>query len=215
MEIVIKVKMIDATRVMPDPVAEPTSIDLEQQWIQSARQGDLDAFNKLILMHQDSLYNWVSYLVHDPDLAEDVTQTVFITAYEKMKSFRNGSFRSWLFQIAKNRSIDLYRSNQRHPTISLNDPISAEDEQDRIEWIQDGTLSPVEQVEAQERANMIQNLLQRLPEEYRTVLVLIDIHEMNYEEAAQALNVPLGTIKSRLVRGRLKLRDLLAKSGMF
>jgi RNA polymerase sigma-70 factor, ECF subfamily len=207
--------MIDATRVMPDPVAEPTSIDLEQQWIQSARQGDLDAFNKLILMHQDSLYNWVSYLVHDPDLAEDVTQTVFITAYEKMKSFRNGSFRSWLFQIAKNRSIDLYRSNQRHPTISLNDPISAEDEQDRIEWIQDGTLSPVEQVEAQERANMIQNLLQRLPEEYRTVLVLIDIHEMNYEEAAQALNVPLGTIKSRLVRGRLKLRDLLAKSGMF
>jgi RNA polymerase sigma-70 factor, ECF subfamily len=207
--------MIDATRVMPDPVAEPTSIDLEQQWIQSARQGDLDAFNKLILMHQDSLYNWVSFLVHDPDLAEDVTQTVFITAYEKMKSFRNGSFRSWLFQIAKNRSIDLYRSNQRHPTISLNDPISAEDEQDRIEWIQDGTLSPVEQVEAQERANMIQNLLQRLPEEYRTVLVLIDIHEMNYEEAAQALNVPLGTIKSRLVRGRLKLRDLLAKSGMF
>jgi RNA polymerase sigma-70 factor, ECF subfamily len=207
--------MIDVTRVMPDPVAEPASIDLEQQWIHAARQGNLDAFNKLILMHQDGLYNWVSYLVHDPDLAEDVTQTVFITAYEKMKSFRNGSFRSWLFQIAKNRSIDLYRSNQRHPTISLNDPISAEDEHDRIEWIQDGTLSPVEQVEAQERANMIQNLLQRLPEEYRTVLVLIDIHEMNYEEAAQALNVPLGTIKSRLVRGRLKLRDLLAKSGMF
>jgi RNA polymerase sigma-70 factor (ECF subfamily) len=152
--------------------------------------------------------------VHDPNLADDVTQTVFFTAYEKISSFRNGSFRSWLFQIAKNRSIDLYRSQQRHPTVSLNDSTSDENDQDRIEWLRDDSLSPDEQFEAKEQANLIQKLLQHLPEDYRNVLVLIDLHEMDYEEAAQALRIPLGTVKSRLVRGRLKLRELVKEAAL-
>jgi len=206
--------MMSATRTMQDIIVSPNNIEMEQQWIQAARKGDLEAFNNLVLTYQDSLYNWVCYLVHDPNLAEDVTQTVFITAYEKISGFRNGSFRSWLFQIAKNRSIDLYRSQQRHPTISLNDTISDENEQDRIEWLQDDSPPPDQQFEAQEQANMIQQLLQRLPEDYRNVLVLVDMHELDYEEAAQALRIPLGTVKSRLVRGRLRLREMAKETGL-
>jgi RNA polymerase sigma-70 factor, ECF subfamily len=205
---------MSATRTMQDVSVEPDAIDIERQWIQAARRGDLEAFNNLVLAYQDSLYNWVYYLVHDPNLADDVTQTVFITAYEKISSFRNGSFRSWLFQIAKNRSIDLYRSQQRHPTVSLNDSTSDENDQDRIEWLRDDSLSPDEQFEAKEQANLIQKLLQHLPEDYRNVLVLIDLHEMDYEEAAQALRIPLGTVKSRLVRGRLKLRELVKEAAL-
>jgi RNA polymerase sigma-70 factor, ECF subfamily len=203
------------TSAITHQVNETVPIVLEQQWIQAVRKGDLDAFNKLVLSYQDSLYSWVYYLVGDPDLAEDVTQSVFITAYEKISSFRNGSFKSWLFQIAKNRSIDNHRNNQRHPTISLNDPIDEENDQERLDLLVDRARTPGEQIELQEQAVVVQQLLMQLKEEYRSVLVLVDMNDMNYEEAAQALKIPLGTVKSRLVRARLKLRDLAVKRQLF
>lgn len=207
--------MMNTGSVRINQINEKAPPDLELQWIHAARMGDLKAFNHLVLTYQESLYSWVCYLVGDPDFAEDITQSVFITAFEKINSFRNGSFRSWLFQIAKNRSIDNHRSQQRHQTISLNVPIDEENDQERIDLVEDQARTPGDQIELQEQAEIIQRLLQGLTEEYRSVLVLVDMNDMNYEEAAQALNVPLGTVKSRLARARVKLRDLAVESGAF
>jgi RNA polymerase sigma-70 factor, ECF subfamily len=206
--------MMRATSLETQTTSDLITTGIEHTWIQAAQKGDMQAFNQLVLTYQESLYNWACYLVNDSDVAADLTQTVFITAYEKIKSFRNGSFRSWLFQIAKNRSIDIHRSHQRHHTVSLNQTIDDENEQEWIDQIEDEHLSPDEQIEHMEQAYAIQHLLQKLPEPYRSVLVLVDVNEMDYEEAARALNVPIGTIKSRLVRARLKMRESLKEAQM-
>jgi RNA polymerase sigma-70 factor, ECF subfamily len=208
-------KMMHTTTLNTHEVIEQAPPDQVKQWVESARQGDLEAFNNLVLTYQDSLFSWACYLVDDPDIAADLSQSVFITAYEKIKTFRNGSFKSWLFQIAKNRTIDTYRSNQRHPTISLNEPLDNESGQDRMDFLEDRSNTPGEWVEQQEQAQTIHQLLLRLTEEYRSVLVLVDMNDMDYDEAAQALNVPLGTVKSRLARARIKLRELAMKEDLF
>jgi RNA polymerase sigma-70 factor, ECF subfamily len=207
--------MMHTTTLNTHEVIEQAPPDQVKQWVESARQGDLEAFNNLVLTYQDSLFSWACYLVDDPDIAADLSQSVFITAYEKIKTFRNGSFKSWLFQIAKNRTIDTYRSNQRHPTISLNEPLDNESGQDRMDFLEDRSNTPGEWVEQQEQAQTIHQLLLRLTEEYRSVLVLVDMNDMDYDEAAQALNVPLGTVKSRLARARIKLRELAMKEDLF
>jgi RNA polymerase sigma-70 factor, ECF subfamily len=205
-------KMMGATSIKTQTTSDLITTGIEQAWIQAAKKGDLQAFNQLVLTYQETLYNWACYLVNDSDLAADLTQTVFITAYEKIKTFHNGSFRSWLFQIAKNRSIDLHRSRQRHHTLSLNQSIDDDNEQEWIDQIEDRQLTPNEQIEQMEQAYAIQHMLQKLPEVYRSVLVLVDVNEMDYEEAAQTLRVPLGTIKSRLVRARLKMREFMKEA---
>jgi RNA polymerase sigma-70 factor, ECF subfamily len=207
--------MMSSTSVKNIAADDLVSIDQESQWIQAAQRGDLQAFNNLVLAYQEHLYNWSVYLMSDPDLASDLTQTVFITAYEKIKTFRNGSFRSWLFQIAKNRSIDHHRNQQRHIVVSLNDTLDDDNEQEWVDWVEDKAPIPSEQIEQREQANLVHQLLQRLPEEYRSALVLVDMEELDYAEVARVLNIPLGTVKSRVARARLKLRSLLVNSGQW
>jgi len=182
----------------------------EADLIHRALERDLSAFNALVIMHQDGLYGWVLSLVGDEALADDLTQAAFITAYEKLASYRGGSFRSWLFAIARNRAIDAMRRQKRYPSLSLD----AADEDDRNMYaiLPDQALLPEEALEARQQAETIARLIQSLPEVFQQVLQLIDIEEFDYQEAADTLGLPLGTVKSRLARARLRMRTLLLET---
>jgi RNA polymerase sigma-70 factor (ECF subfamily) len=183
----------------------------EAERIHQALRGNLSAFNLLVLDYQDSLYRWALSLVADEALADDITQATFIAAYDKLASFRGGSFRSWLFTIARNRAIDELRRLKRHPSLSLDTP-SDEDQRELYAVLPDRAPLPEEALLAAERAQHLESLLRRLPESFQQVLRLIDIEEFDYQETADILGLPLGTIKSRLARARLRMRDWLLET---
>lgn len=181
----------------------------ETQLIHAAQQGELSAFNQLVLDYQDGLYRWAISLVNDAMLADDITQWTFVTAYEKLSSFRGGSFRAWLFRIARNRSFDELRYRKSRATVSLDE--DPDDGSDRFEVLPDRHLLPEDEVVMREQAIKIETLLKRLPDTFQQVLRLVDMEGMVYQEAADVLNMPLGTVKSRLARARLKMRDLIVE----
>jgi RNA polymerase sigma-70 factor (ECF subfamily) len=187
----------------------------EPALIQSAIQGDLDAFNRLVLAYQEMAFNLAFRMLSDEDAAEDATQTAFISAYRSMRSYRGGSFRGWLLRMVTNTCYDELRRKHRHPTQSL-EPLSVEDNQE-IEspaWmVDDKAPDPQDSMESAELDHAVQHCLDNLPPEFRSVVVMVDIEGLDYEEVAQSVKTPLGTIKSRLARARLKLRDCLRGFG--
>lgn len=187
----------------------------ETALIRSAIKGDLDAFNRLALAYQQMAYNLACRMLNDDDLAEDATQTAFISAYRSLKSYRGGSFRSWLLRIVTNACYDELRRMQRHPTSAL-EPVSEADQQEMESpaWMEDQNApDPQENLESAELEHAIQHCLEKLPKEFRAVVVMVDIEGLEYEEAAHSASVPLGTVKSRLTRARLRLRDCLRGFG--
>lgn len=182
------------------------------EWVEAAQFGSLSAFNHLVIMHQDRLFRWVCSLVIDEALACDITQSTFITAFQKIRTFRGGSFRAWLFTIARNRSFDELRRSKRCPSLSLDDPL--EDGRELLAIISDSAPLPEDVLVTKEQSTRIMQLLSLLPDAYQQVLWLIDIEELDYQEAADILSVPLGTIKSRLSRARLKLRHLFCQNNI-
>lgn len=187
----------------------------ETALIHSAIEGDLDAFNRLVLAYQQIAYNLACRMLNDEDLAEDATQTAFISAYRSLKSYRGGSFRGWLLRIVTNACYDELRRVQRHPTRSL-EPAGEDDQQDMESpaWMEDRNApDPQENLEAAELEHAVQHCLDKLPKEFRAVVVMIDIEGLEYDEAARSASVPLGTVKSRLTRARLRLRDCLRGFG--
>jgi len=183
----------------------------ETMLIQAAQAGNLSAFNQIVLSYQDDLFAWAASLVHDDATADDITQMTFVTAYQKINTFRGGSLRAWLFQIAKNRSIDHMRYQKRRPTLSLDGSPEDDETGDLISILPADVLPPEEAAIQAEQSERLGRLLNSLPEAFRHVLQLVDMYGMDYQEAADALNLPLGTLKSRLVRARVKLRDLVVQ----
>jgi RNA polymerase sigma-70 factor (ECF subfamily) len=184
----------------------------EQVLIQDATRGDLDAFNRLVLAYQEMAFNVAYRLLSDEDSAADITQTAFISAYKNLNGFRGGSFKAWLMRIVTNACYDELRRIKRHPTIPL-EPVD-DDTEEEIEsptWLADGSASPEETVEQADLEHAVQHCLANLPEEFKVVVVLVDVQGFDYEEVAKVIKRPLGTIKSRLARARLKLQDCLQK----
>jgi len=182
----------------------------EEAFVKAASNGDLDAFNQLVLEYQNLIYNFIYSLVGEPESAEDITQESFIKAYQKLHSFRGGSFRSWLMRIATNSAYDFLRRSRRYPTQQLFLEDENGDEMDSAPWLADPSASVQDVFEQNELLKTVFTLLEELPNAYRIVLTLIDVHEFDYAEAAQALNVPIGTVKSRLVRARLQMKNKLS-----
>jgi RNA polymerase sigma-70 factor (ECF subfamily) len=177
--------------------------------IQAAKQGNLDAFNRLVLAYQDQVYAQAYRMMGEPDAAEDATQEAFISAYRSIQSYRGGSFRAWLLRIVTNASYDELRRRQRRPTTPLEPVDSEEEEIESPHWLADPSDSPENQAERMELDQAIQNCLKELPPEFRAVVVLVDVQGFDYFEAAEAIRKPVGTVKSRLSRARLRLRDCL------
>jgi len=181
----------------------------ETALIRQAQGGDLNSFNSLVLVYQDTLYNQAYRMMADPDSASDIVQEALISAYRSLRSYRGGSFRAWLLRIVTNACYDEIRRRQRRPTTSLEPLDDAGEEIESPHWMADPSLSPEESLEQAELAKAITHCLSNLPEEFRSVVVMIDMQGLDYTEAAQATGTPLGTVKSRLARARLRMRDCL------
>jgi RNA polymerase sigma-70 factor (ECF subfamily) len=181
----------------------------DQTFVRGALSGDLDAFNQLVLKYQDSAFGYANAQVGDPDLAEDVTQESFIKAFQKLRYFQGGSFRAWLITIVANTARDRLRQLRRHQAISLYAKDENGEEFDTPLWLVDPSASVEETVLKNEETHYLHRLVDALPAVYRTVITLIDLYEFNYAEAAAIMNVPLGTVKSRLARARTQLRDAI------
>ncbi len=177
--------------------------------IRLAQHGDLGAFNTLVLAYQDHLFNMALRILGDDDLAADATQDAFLSAFRNITSYRGGSFKAWLLRTVTNVCYDELRRQKRRPTTRLEPEAGDGDEMESPRWLADPGLTPAQQAEADELEHAIQHCLDHLPAEFRTVVVLADVQGLDYSEVATAARVPLGTIKSRLARARLRLRECL------
>lgn len=180
----------------------------ENALIMAATRGDLDAFNQLVGLFQDSVFNTAFRIIGSYDTAEDITQTAFISAYRSIKTFRGGSFRSWLTRTTINACYDELRRQKRRPVVSI-DSDPEEDGYNSEYWLNDPSPSPSQRAEMAELQRAVQHCLQGLPVDFRTIAVLADVDELNYEEISRITSIPMGTVKSRLARARRKLRDCL------
>jgi RNA polymerase sigma-70 factor (ECF subfamily) len=174
-----------------------------------AQPGDMDGFNELVLAYQDSVFQQAYWLTGQGCLAEDATQLAFLRAFQKRADFRGGSFKAWILKIVTNICFDALRHQKRHPVLSL-DPIGdSTDEDEPVSSVVDPRELPEQRVERHEMITALQVAIRQLPFVSRSVLILVDIQELDYREAAAALHIPLGTVKSRLARARLQLRQVL------
>jgi len=180
----------------------------ELSLIHSSQHGDLDAFNSLVLAYQDNLFNTALRILNDEELAADATQDAFLSAFRSINTYRGGSFKAWLMRTVINACYDELRRKKRRPTTPLEPDVDG-DEMDTPHWMADPALTPEGQLEADELEHAIQHCLDNLPLEFRTVVVMADLQGLDYSEVAVATRSPLGTIKSRLARARLRLRECL------
>jgi RNA polymerase sigma-70 factor (ECF subfamily) len=189
-----------STTASDDPVQRRDLILLEQ-----ARAGNLDAFNDLVVVYQDLLFALVVRMVPDRDQASDAVQEAFFSAFRNMNAFRGGSVRSWLSRIAINAAMDAQRLKKRRPA----DPYP---ELDDDSWQPPTTEAddPVTISLTTERHHALNAALAQITDDQRTAIVLFDVEGYDYAEIAQMTGVSLGTVKSRIHRGRLALRDRLS-----
>jgi len=181
----------------------------EAALIRDSRQGDLDAFNRLVLAYQDLAYNLAFRMLADRPSAEDATQVAFISAYRGLSGYRGGSFRAWLLRMVTNTCYDELRRRKRRPTTPLEPLDDDDDEIESPRWLADDQPSPEQALEHAELERAVQSCIENLPEEFRSVVIMADLEGLDYQEVAVAIGKPLGTIKSRLARARLRLRDCL------
>ncbi len=179
--------------------------------IQDAQHGDLDSFNRLVLAYQELAYNLALRMLNDEASAEDATQLAFISAYRHMNTFRGGSFKAWVMRMVTNTCYDELRRLKRRPTTPL-EPFNDDDDEE-IEspyWMADDhNPSPEQALDQRELEGAIQHCLSDLPDDFRAVVIMVDVEGLDYQEVSDATGKPLGTVKSRLARARVKMRDCL------
>jgi RNA polymerase sigma-70 factor (ECF subfamily) len=193
------VEDLRSTTVTDDPVQRRDLILLER-----ARDGDLDAFNDLVICYQDQLFSLVARMVPDRDQASDAVQEAFFSAYRNLASFRGGSVRSWLSRICINAAMDAQRARKRRPAQPY-----PEFEDDSWQPRAGDETDPQRIVMAGERTRVLNDALARITPDQRAAIVLFDVEGYDYAEIAEMTSVSLGTVKSRIHRGRLALRQVL------
>jgi RNA polymerase sigma-70 factor (ECF subfamily) len=179
---------------------------IDERLIRAAQAGNLDAFNDLVTRHERAVYSVCLRLLRDQAAAEDAAQDTFIRAWGAIETFRGGVVRPWLLRIATNRAYDVIRSRNRRPTRSLD----AELFESEPEWTtQAHSEGPESYAGRTELARYLDQALAQLPEDQRTAIVLSDVQGYGYEDIANVTGVAIGTVKSRISRGRSSLRALL------
>ena len=180
----------------------------EQKWIDAARKGGQEAFGELVRLYEKRVLALTQRMCKNPEDAAEAAQEAFLAAWQGLKHFRGeSSFSTWLYRLASNTCVDLLRrEGRRQNTVSLDDK-----ELD----IPGSIPSPQDEAERRELGEQIEAGLQALPPEYREVLVLREVQQLRYDEIAGVLGLDLGTVKSRISRGRKRLRTFLLASGNF
>jgi len=193
--------------------------------IARSQQGDRRAFNGLVERYQSAAYALALRMLGDPDLAADVTQDAFFSAYRAIGSFHGSSFRPWLLRIVSNGCFDQFRAQKRRPGSSLDallegapdsvgggaGDVSGVAGEALAQALSDPTYDPERAALRGEQIAAIQAALLRLGAEQRLAVVLSDVQGLTYDEIARVMDVPIGTVKSRLARARAQLRALLTR----
>ncbi len=179
----------------------------DQKLIGQVLSGDSAAFGEIVERHEDRLYNTIYRLVGSADDARDLLQDTFVKAYEKLDDFRGGSsLYTWLFRIAVNTSLSHRR---RRKWVQMGAPAGDDDANPGNAVADTAAVDPADPLIAAETETLVQEAINSLDDEHRTVVVLRDIQHCDYHEIADILDVPPGTVKSRLHRARMMLRDRL------
>ena len=185
---------------------------MTDELVQRAQKGDTAAFEELMTAHEKQVYGVALRMTGQREDAADVTQEVFLAAWKNMCTFRGqGSFAGWLYRLTANACIDHLRREKRRRTVPLT---RLDDEEQELE-LPDPSPGPEEQAERTERRAALRRAVAQLPEDQRTVLLLRETGGLSYQEIAGTLNIPAGTVKSRIARARLQLREQLARDGNF
>lgn len=190
-----------------------SKVRTELALIERTLNGDLVAFNDLIVAHQDAVYRQAYWILGDEAAAEDAAQEAFFRAYRNLSAYCGVSFRAWILKITSNYCLDQLRRWRRHPSVS----IEREDEAGEMvgEYdprLVDSVSSPDRAAEQSELSAVVQHCLMRLDPKYRLMITMIDVDEMNYQEAASVLGIPMGSFKSRLFRARKLLCEEVRKA---
>ena len=196
--------------VRQDPETDRQGEDSDEL-VRRARDGDVESFNRLVIQHQNAAYGLAYRFLRTREAAEDVTQEAFLRAYKNLHRFRGGRFRSWLLRIVANAARDELRRRKRRPQRSLD---QARDDPDAVPLDPpDPGPSPEDVTLQGELRRVLERALGELPDDWRLVVLLSDVHGLSYQEVAESTGVALGTVKSRLSRARARLRELLRDSG--
>jgi RNA polymerase sigma-70 factor (ECF subfamily) len=184
--------------------------------VERARSGDREAFGDLVLLYQDAVYRIVRRTSQvDPSFAEDLAQETFLRAFRALDSFRGEcSFAHWLFRIATNLTINrvtTVAARAERRAVSLDAPPTVRDGEERLDPADCGQPAPEARMERVELRNALDQALSRIPEEFRAAVVLRDVEGLDYDAIAEVLKVPIGTVRSRLHRGREALRDVVTR----
>jgi len=187
---------------------DPNQVD--EHLIQQAQNGDLEAFNELVVRHERAVYGVCLRLLRDATQAEDATQDAFIRAWNAIGSFRGGLVRPWLLRIATNRTYDLLRAKARRPAQSLD----AQPYEIEPDWT---SMAPVTEhpesfVERSELSVHLERALADLPDDQRLAIILSDVQGYAYDDIATIMDVAVGTVKSRISRARSRLRTSLQEN---
>ncbi len=181
--------------------------------IEKAVDGDLDAFNQLVLTYQELAYNVAYRIMADEAAAADATQDAVISMYRKLDSYRGGSFKAWFLRIVTNACYDELRKQKRRPTVSLEPETDESEPIESPEWIADKSLGLEETIMNAQLEKAIQDCLNKLNQKHRVVMVMVDVSGEDYETVAEVIQSPVGTVKSRLSRARLKMQECLKLTG--
>ena len=182
----------------------------EKELILLLQQGDETAFEALVRLYEKKIYTLCRRMCGNDEDAQEAAQDAFLSLWRSAKSFRgDASLATWLYRLATNACIDLLRRNQRG-----GERVSLDDEETTLELV-DAAPLPEQALERKETQRLIEEGLRALPEEYRAILLLREAEGLSYAEIADAMHMELGTVKSRISRGRVLLRNYLSASGNF
>lgn len=186
--------------------------EMEQEYIQKAKQGDPQAFEQLVLKYQDKIYTLTVRMVRDREEALDLAQDAFIKAWQNLDSFQGeSSFGTWLYRLTTNLCLDYLRKQNRRQEISVT--VSLDEEPSGWYEPADPGQDPHRILEQNQLQESVARGLEKLPEHHRRPLVMREVAGLSYQEIAQALELDLGTVKSRIARARMNLRKILMQDG--
>ena len=196
----------------PHKRAAPPPIDAKQQrkldsrtedstLIQEALGGDSKAYTRLMAKHHDAIFNFIYRMVRNRQQVEDLTQEAFIKAFASLKNFNDEyAFSTWLYKIATNNSIDFIRKRKLQ-TYSIDKPIEAKDSDYTFE-LRDESYEADKELISGQRTKLLESAIKNLPEKYRAVIHMRHVEEKSYEEIADQLKLPIGTVKAHIFRAR-------------
>lgn len=184
--------------------------DSEKIWLKQSKSGDLASFERLIEKYQHVAYNIAYRMVGNEEDAKDITQEAFIKVFKSITSFReDSSFSTWLYRIVMNTCKDELRK-KKLKVVSIDRDIEVGESSVTFE-IPDHTYSPEVVYEKKQLHAMLSQALTDLPEQNRIVVIMRDVQGFSYEDIAECINIPVGTVKSRINRGRHMLREMITK----